>query len=369
MLHLLVASALSFTVGSATQNVPIAQSAPLKLAAVEVVGTKRYSSEEVSKIAGLRTGQPITVEALKEAAERVGRSGLFTSINYRYTTAAGQMTVTFEVEEAASSIRVIFDNFVWFSDSEIAAAVRQDVPSFDGTAPHAEGISDLISKSLQKLLQTRSIPGRVDFIPQADLRERSSGGTDSLRYIFAVRDPAPKVCGVRIIGASAVPEADLVSAVQESVGTDYSRFHFTRVADGTLLDKYRNRGYWGAAFGPPSAAVDAPRCDGVMVTLPVTEGIQYQWNGAAWSGNSSIQPAELSALMDLKPGEVAELSRIDAGLRERASSIRQAGLHRSEPQLLSAPGRGNAQGRFRCGYQRGAAVPHRGGGVHRLLPR
>jgi outer membrane protein assembly factor BamA len=51
------------------------------------------------------------------------------------------------------------------------------------------------------------------------------------------------------------------------------------------------------------------------VTLKVTEGLPYAWSGAEWIGNTSVPKTELDGLLGLKPGEIADMTKIDAGLR------------------------------------------------------
>ena len=110
------------------------------------------------------------MESITQAAERLGQSGLFKSLGFRYVTKGDVISVTFEFEEADSIVPVTFDNFVWFTDDEVRAAVRDAVPTFDGVVPPADGVPDLISGALQALLKGRGIPGRIQFSPQADLK-------------------------------------------------------------------------------------------------------------------------------------------------------------------------------------------------------
>jgi outer membrane protein assembly factor BamA len=104
------------------------------LTAVQVKGAKRFKEADVTRLSGLTVGQPVRLADVTAAAERLGASGLFKSLNYRYVTNADGMTVIFEFEEADWTVPVLFDNFVWFSADELTTAVRRDVPSFDGTA-------------------------------------------------------------------------------------------------------------------------------------------------------------------------------------------------------------------------------------------
>jgi hypothetical protein len=204
-------------------------------------------------------------------------------------------------------VPVTFDNFVWFTDDAVRAAVSGFVPAFDGVVPPGEGVPDLISSALQALLKGRNLPGRIHFAPQADLKEHLLG------YVFSVRDPAPKTCSVRVEGAAAIPQEQLLQGVS-IVDNDFSRLFVDSTAKGTLRDRYRQQGYWAAAFAPATAELDAG-CSGVTVSLRVTEGAQFTWDRAEWSGNSALTADDLDAFMGLKPGETAALSKIDEGLR------------------------------------------------------
>jgi len=190
--------------------------------------------------------------------------------------------------------------------------VSAEVPSFDGTMPINAGATEFIVTALQKILASRGVPGHVEITPHT---EAVAEGREAklLGYIAAVRDPAPKVCALHISGVSGVPEQDLTSQLAGTVGGDYSRSFFAAAGNGTLRDVYRRRGYWRAAFDTPSAAMG--QCAGVTATLTVNEGIKYAWESARWNGTAVIAQDALNGFMGLKPGDVADMSRIDAGLR------------------------------------------------------
>src|SRR5688572_14999130 len=157
------------------------QAASFRLAPLKIEGAKRYTPDDLAKFSGLRVGQSVTLADLQAAADRLAASGFFKHLKYRYVTSQSEITVTFEVEEAASTVPVIFDNFIWFPYDEVMAAVRKDVPAFDGTLSETEGAPGPIIRSLQALLQARGIPGTVTVTPLVDLK------TNSLRYLFNVK--------------------------------------------------------------------------------------------------------------------------------------------------------------------------------------
>jgi outer membrane protein assembly factor BamA len=282
-----------------------------KLAGVQVNGAKRYTSADVTKVSGLGIGQPVTVADVTAAADRLGRSGLFKSLSYRYLTKADGMTVIFEFEEADWTVPVLFDNFVWFPPNELTAAVRQDVLSFDGTAPPTEGITELITRSLAALLAARNIGGQVQYTPESDLNG------NLLQHVFSVRSPGPRTCAVRFDGSSAIAEPELVQSIRDTVGSGYSRLRMGNVARGTLSDLYRQRGFWRATFGEPTVTLeDSQSCSGVAVRFTVTEGRGYAFDRIEWSGNAALAADKLGAVFGMKAGEVANVTKIDAGIRQ-----------------------------------------------------
>lgn len=290
----------------------VSQASPaMELARVELVGAKRFSPAHVTQLSGLTLGKRVTVEDLNAAAQRLANTGFFEDVKYRYTVSARRATVVYELRESPWTIPVSFDNFVWFTHGEIVSALQPEVPTFDGTLPRSHEMPDLMIRSLQKLLESRKIPGRVDFAPEMKL-----GSSEIVQYVFAVKDPAPKLCAVRIAGASAIPEHELADALRSGVGPDYSAFSIGNLIKGTLTHMYRRRGHWRASFAPPvTALADASTCAGVALTLAVTEGAPYAFGGAQWAGNASVPSAQLDASFGLKSGDLADIDKVDAGLR------------------------------------------------------
>jgi outer membrane protein assembly factor BamA len=282
----------------------------MEVAGVELVGAKRFGPSDVVQLSELPMRKAVTVADLNAAAQRLANTGFFESVKYRYTLAGRRVTVIFEVQEIPWTVPVSFDNFIWFSNEELTQAVRRDFPTFDATLPKSHEMPERMIRSLQQLLDNKRIAGRVEFSPEGTL----SG--EIVQYIFAVKDPAPKLCGVRITGASVIPEQELVAAVRSGSGTDYSRFSVTNIAKGTLVDLYRRRGYWRASFAPPVTSLEeGASCAGANVTLAVTEGSAYTFAGTQWSGNTVIAAAQLDAVFGMKPGDLADVTAVEAGQR------------------------------------------------------
>ena len=285
----------------------------LTLRRVEFVGLKKLSQQQAIDTSGLKIGATVTPAVIDAAAEKLMASGLFRKLGYKLRTSAADATVIFEVEELSRNLPVVFENFVWFTEDEIARAIRQDVPFFDGTAPEAGTTTDKIAAALQRLLSQKKLPGHVEHMPYANLAK----GTQEI--MFTVEGVKIPVCSLHFPGAAAIPEADLIKASQPLLKSDYSKKDANGFANYTLYPLYRHLGYLRAEFRQPTAALEESpgSCvGGVALTIPVDEGIVYSWGAADWSGNQILTNEDLTATLAMTPGEVADGVKIDKGLKD-----------------------------------------------------
>ena len=282
-----------------------------RLTRIEVVGLKRITPEQVIATSQLQIGQAVDRDVFDAAAEKLMASGLFKTLSYRVRSSNDQATVIFEVEEAAKNLPVVFENFVWFADDEIARTIRQDVPFFDGTAPQAGTTTSKIAAALQRLLNTRRVPGRVEFMPYTDT------ATGKLELLFTIKGVKIPVCSVHFPGAEAIPETNLIKASQQIIQSDYSKKDAGAFARYTLFPLYRRIGHLRATFQEPTAKLETESCaGGVALTIPVEEGLTYSWEKAEWSGNQVLTSDDLSAALGMKTGELADGFKIDKGLKD-----------------------------------------------------
>jgi outer membrane protein assembly factor BamA len=307
--------------------------AEFQLGTVSVTGVSRYTPAEVARLSALQAGQPVKPSDLDNTVKRMSSTGLFASLKYRYATSGNRLDVTFEIEEPPWSMPVVFDNFVWLRDEELLAAIKQDVPTFDGTLPVNSEVTSYMTGVLQHVLDERHIRGRVEFVLH------NSQITGKSQYLFSVKGTGVGVCALRVTGASVIPESQLVEAAAELTRRDYSRLYLTELADGTLRTMYQQRGYWRARFHDPIATLGtAPNaCTGVSVTLRVEEGAPYMWDRAEWRGVSAIATKDLNAALGLKPGDVADVTTIETGLRQVRGAYRRLGYMQQRSTMTPRP--------------------------------
>src|SRR5262245_15754818 len=248
-----------------------AQQQSFKIAKIEFEGLTTASLSETVESTGLKTGQTFDVAAVDAAAQRLVDSGLFKSVGYKTHATRDQMTITFQVVEAKVEIsRVLFDNFIWFSDADLIAAVRRDVPTFDGTAPDNGDIVDRIKRALRTFLHENHIEADVSYM----LSQDSLGSTSVQEHIFTVTDIQLPICTLHFPGAKNVPEQRLIVSSKPLVGGDYSNKFVTLFAANNLISIYRELGQLKATFAPPQGKPEksATCLSGVEVTIPIYEG-------------------------------------------------------------------------------------------------
>jgi outer membrane protein assembly factor BamA len=283
------------------------------LAAVNFPGLSRYSKTQATMESGLRVGDTIRVAQLQDAANRLSQSGAFDKLSFRYVTRGNELTAEFQVTETTNIVSCVFDNFIWFSAAELDKTLRDRVPFYDGTIPGKGATLDETASALQALLRAKGIDGTVEQIPYYE-----KAGGPITGFSFHVNGVSMPVRHIHFPGTAVVAEAELVSSSQ-AIGKDYSAMDMKVIGSGTLLPIYHRQGYLKAHFDPPQAVVDGSDHTEaglqVSVTMPVAERLQYSLARAAWNGNHQLSTDDLNGLLGMKPQEVANQDKFDAGLR------------------------------------------------------
>lgn len=126
-----------------------------------------------------------------------------------------------------------------------------------------------------------------------------------------------KICTLHFPGAQSISEQKLIQATRSSMDPDYSRESAKTFPKYGLYPIYRELGHLRASFGAPVAKPEKTSgCEGVDLTIPVSEGPLYLWSQAEWSGNQVLAAKELDAALAMKPGEPANGKKLDKGLHE-----------------------------------------------------
>ena len=290
------------------QQQPTAKPGSDRLVSISGSGSHRYSSEQIVVASGLHAGSTVTRDDLQAGADSLSRLGTFSSVQYRFTTIASGIRVDFQVADA-SAYPVSFDNFPWFSDAELNAALKAAVVLYDGTAPGSGTILDSMSAALASLLATRGV--------QADVAHAlvTLPGGERRAQQFHVEGPALKVEGVEFTDALAKNDHAIRERVADLIGKPFSRsaielFEFEQVRPIYLAHAFL-RVKFGAISTGFTGNPTKPLRDEILVVAPIEPGPAFTFSRITWTGNSVISSDELQKLIALTPGQVANGNRIE----------------------------------------------------------
>lgn len=295
-----------------------------KLLAVTQVGSQAYSTEQVTALSGLQNVATVNRDTIQAAADRLAHTGLFANVRYRYSGEVGGLRVTFELQDAPT-FPVSFDNFPWFTDEELTAALNQAGLPFHGTAPATGTVLDTMAQTLEKTLATRGVHATVKH--QMSARP----GTDQKTLRFSVEGADLTISAIQFTDPLARNDRGLKDELQNLVGKPFSREVVERFDFEHVRPIYFSRGYLRAIFGRPEARFEAdprgPLPKSVAVIVPITTGPTYSWGGITWNGNHAYTNNDLDALVTqsgLTVGQSADGMKIVALLQ----SVEDAYGHR-----------------------------------------
>ncbi len=281
--------------------------AAARIADIKVDGSQKHSAAELAYASGLKVGDVVTKEQLQAAANRLADSGLVSNVNYKFKTDTSGVHVVFDVQDA-DAVPVLFDNFPWFTDKELAAALQESVGVFDGVAPPQGDALDKMTKALQDLCFSRGVHGRVEHT----LLERPDGPGEVMQ--FSIKDIVVKVAGVTFTDPLAMKSIDVTARLVDAVGQPYSRMTIVTFDFEQVRPTYLSHGFLNVTFGMPTAVLtgetNSTGDKTVKVTVPITPGVQYHIGGFNWSGTSAFNTDRLTGMISIAPGEVADGNKV-----------------------------------------------------------
>jgi outer membrane protein assembly factor BamA len=280
------------------------------LARILVTGSNRYHEDDLVRATGLTANTQVTSDDLQNAANRLGNSGAFATVQFLFKPVIGGKGVEadFQVADAEKFLPAVFENFVWFSESDLQDAVHQQIPLFNGQLPSSGGMSDEVSAALAKVLAAKGLPSEVNYILSADF------GQQPTAYKFRVANANLQIHEVTLTGASHILPEQLANAVMPLKQTTYLRSDVAIVLEKNLVPIYRQRGYLKFAIGEIKPRVESK--DAVSVEVSVSEGDQYRLGRFSWSGNTLIPSDELSKHITLKTGEPVDALQLERDLTQ-----------------------------------------------------
>ena len=293
-----------------------------KIAEITVSGTRKFPADQIVSASGLKPGDVVSAEQIQAAADRLAALGVFSTVNYRFSSKGDTIALEFQVQEART-VPLSFDNFPWFTDREIVEAIRQEVGLFTGEAPESGTMLDEITVAVEKLLSSRKIKGTITH----QLIAQPVG--DGMIMQFRVVGPGVKIQSLQFGDSLAADSERLKDRLSDLQGQPYSRFAIEVFENEQVRPLYVSKGYLRAQIGPPQLRLagnpDEPGGSSAEVLIPISPGQVYLWNGASWQGNTAFSSASLDGVVGMKSGDVADGIRIEAAWQNVESEYKNHG--------------------------------------------
>ena len=310
---LLVLLAVHFTLFAALEvcaQTPAPNSPPSSnVASIKITGAKKFPADQIIAASGLKPGDVVTASQIQNATNLLAALGIFSMVNFRYTSKGDAINLEFQVQEAPT-YPVSFDNFPWFTGAEIGEAIRNQVGLFTGEAPGDGTMIDQMTAVIENLLASKNIKGNVTH----QLLAAAVG--DGMEMQFRIDGTQLRVQSLQFGDAIATNSERLKDRIPDIKGQSYSLFAAEIFENEQVRPLYASKGFLRAQIGPPQTRpipdMNDPKETAVEVTIPINPGPVYSWKGVSWQGNSAVQSSSLDAVVDLKPGDVADGMKIEA---------------------------------------------------------
>src|SRR6201999_681649 len=278
------------------------------LARIIVTGSNRYKADDLVRATGLTINTQVSADDLQNAANRLGGSGVFETVQFLFKPAIGAKGVEadFQVADSDKLLPAVFENFVWFSDSELQQNIHQSVPLYHGQIPSSGALCDDVTAALTKLLTGKQLPNQVSYMLAGEFGKPPSS------YKFKIDNANVSISNVTFTGAAHIRPEELAKAAAPLKGSTYLRSDVAIVLDKNLASAYREHGYLKFLIGDIKTKPENK--DAVSVDVAVNEGDQYTLAGYSWSGNTLISSDDLSKQITAKAGEPVDAVKLEQDL-------------------------------------------------------
>jgi outer membrane protein assembly factor BamA len=311
-IRVLLITTLTVVIGWAGVAVAVAQSAGggATVASLHASGSQRFREGQILRAAGLRPGSRIDKNDMEAAAQRLISSGAFAHVAFHYAPFGGGIAVTFEVIDAEQFLACRFANFVWVPESQLLDGLKAKVPLFEGEVSTSGEMGDRVDRALEAILREHGVIATVDHgYFQSSTRSPISA------EVFTAHGPSLPIREVVFTGNHEVDSAALNKAAQPLIGHEHDEVFEEDFFKGDPSDLYFERGYLRVSFGRSHPALIGGGVSGpVRITVPVTEGLQYNFGEIAWSGNTAFSGERLTGQIHLETGKPANGVELDHDL-------------------------------------------------------
>jgi outer membrane protein assembly factor BamA len=283
-----------------------------------------YQQADLEAALGVHGGQKLSVAGLQAAAQQLIDTGYFddVGVGVEGSLAAAQIVLTLKPVAAEQLTPTGFENFVWLSPEELAAAVHHAAPLFHGALPDAGNQADAINAALSAALAAKGADAKVTHTTIEPSTAQPMRAVE-----FRVERPFVRVHSIVLQGVSPAMTAAVDAIAQRLRGTVYNEGLAGETTQSRLLAPYNDAGYLDAKLTGihyTTSAASGMTVD-VDVTAAVDEGTPYRVSSVDFAGTPLAPATVLTAAAKLHPGDIASRKLLLATLEPVDRAYRRQG--------------------------------------------
>lgn len=289
LLFFLIFSFIPWSVYS--QELPIVNS-------IEIKGLKRIEESAVKSKITQRVGDPISQEKVNEDIKSIFRMGYFEDTRAEIEPFEGGIKLIYVLKEKHTIARIEFQGNKELDDSKLGEKLTVTTGSF------ADAV--LIQDNANKL---RAFYEEEGYWLSSIVPVTKRISPDEVGLTYQIEEGSKvKIKKINIEGNKAIP-AKLIKKAMDTkewgilsfiTSSGYYRKDMMDVDIEKIRDLYFNRGFIKVAVGEPEIKL-TPDKKGMIITIPVSEGVQFKISSVEFSGNKVFGDDEIKKRITLIP--------------------------------------------------------------------
>jgi outer membrane protein assembly factor BamA len=226
-------------------------------------GDPEYSSDELLKAAGLKTGVVLSYSDMQDYSKRLLSSGVFASVAFKFDG----VDLTFMLVPSTDLYPVRLDNLPFTPGPDLDAKIHELVPLYHGKVPTQGGINDDVRAALEKLLAGEALQASVVATTGV------TPGTNKVGAVnYSITTPPVTIAVTHIGGASMQLQPKVQAVAAEAAKNPFITTDSAGNIESLIKQLYSDMGF-AAAKVQVAQAGDATLQSGSIV-VPLSVQIQ-----------------------------------------------------------------------------------------------
>ena len=311
MLRIVLAAALSCTV-------LYAQDTAFPLESIAIEGSA-LPKETVLEMTGFRVGTPIHQAGIEAGCKKLGESGLFQDIGYRYAPGPQHGYVVTITLSDQTKMREASVDIPGVDSDEIWQWLTSKFPPFNRKVPDIPAAQDYLAKLIEQHYDAALAGQHV-------VSKLEQEFTPRLRTIVSFQPANLPVVGQMSFSGQQKLSAEQLNSIMQKVvaGQGYIDRRFRALVELNLRPAYEELGMYRVRF--PRISAQKAGESAVNVAVEIEEGAQFTLGAVSIAGDD-LPKEEMLKAANLKPGGIANWTHIQQGIWDMERPVKRLGFY------------------------------------------